>query len=30
MPKAAAATLVVTHPWLPESLPRVCPILQAG
>jgi hypothetical protein len=30
MPKAAAATLVVTHPWLPGSLPRVCPILQAG
>jgi hypothetical protein len=30
MPKAAAATLVVTHPWMPESLPRVCPILQAA
>jgi hypothetical protein len=30
MPKAAAATLVVTHPWVPESLPRVCPILQAA
>src|SRR5215217_2163309 len=30
MPKAAAATLVVTHPWLPGSLPRLCPILQAG
>jgi hypothetical protein len=30
MPKAAAATLVVTHPWLPGSLPCVCPILQAG